>query len=79
MQLLYHIVHKGNINFGVSQGNVKDQKLPSREKTALELLYQRLDHRSTISLLAGDTAYVWEDINLRIYPDPFFTSCQKIE
>ena len=26
--------------------------------------------------MAGDTANVWEDIELRIYPDPFFTSCQ---
>ena len=27
-------------------------------------------------MLAGDTANVWEDIELRIYPDPFCTSCQ---
>ena len=39
-------------------------------------MHQRLDHRSTKSLLAGDTANVWGDIYLRIYPDPFFTSCQ---
>ena len=26
--------------------------------------------------MAGDTANVWEDIELRIDPDPFFTSCQ---
>ena len=24
----------------------------------------------------GDTANVWKDIELRIYPDPFCTSCQ---
>ena len=27
-------------------------------------------------MLAGDTANVWEDIELRIDPDPFCTSCQ---
>ena len=27
-------------------------------------------------MLAGDTENVWEDVELRIYPDPFCTSCQ---
>ena len=54
----------------------KTKKLPARKKIALELLHQILGHRSTISLLAGDTANIWEDIDLRIDPDPFFTSCQ---
>ena len=27
-------------------------------------------------MLAGDTANVWEDVELRIDPDHFFTSCQ---
>ena len=26
--------------------------------------------------MAGDNANVWNHIKLRIYPDPFFTSCQ---
>ena len=54
----------------------KTKKLPSRNKIALELLHHILVHRSPISLLAGDTANVWEDIYLRIDPDPFFASCQ---
>ena len=54
----------------------KTKKLPARNKIALELLHHRLGHRSTKSLLAGDTANVWDDIELRIYPDPCFTSCQ---
>ena len=54
----------------------KENKLPARKKIALELLHQRLGHRSTRSLLAGDTANVWEDVELRIYLDPFCTSCQ---
>ena len=43
---------------------------------SLELLHQRLGHISTISLLAGDTSNDWEDIELRIDSEPFFTSCQ---
>ena len=54
----------------------KAKKLPSRKKIALELLHQRLGHISTSSLLAGYTANIWEDVELRIYPDLFCTSCQ---
>ena len=54
----------------------KKNKLPARKKFSLELLHQRLGQRSTRSLLDGYTANVWEDIYLRIYPDPFCTSCQ---
>ena len=52
------------------------KKNPARNKIALELLHQRLRHRSTRLLLAGDTANVWEDVELRIDLDPFCTSCQ---
>ena len=51
-------------------------KFPARKKIALELLHHRLGHRSTRLLLAGDTANVWEDVELRIDSDPFCTSCQ---
>ena len=54
---------------------LKAKKLLSRKKVALELLDQILGHISTRSLLSGDTANVWEDIELRIDPDPFCTSC----
>ena len=37
-------------------------------------MHQRLGHRSTRSLITGDTANVWEDAELRIDPDPFCTS-----
>ena len=53
----------------------KKNKFPARKKIDLELLHQRLGHRSTRSLLAGDTANVWEDVELIIDPDPFCTSC----
>ena len=52
------------------------KKIPSRKKIALELLHQRLGHISTRKFLAGDADNVWEDIELRIYPDPFCTLCQ---
>ena len=54
----------------------KKNKLPERKKIALELLHQRLGHRSTRSLLAGYTANVWEDLELKMYPYTFCTSCQ---
>ena len=54
----------------------KKKKSPARKKISLELLHQILVHRSTISLLSGDTANIWEDIELRTDPDPFCTSCQ---
>ena len=52
------------------------KKNPKRKKIALELMHQRLGHRYTRSLIVGDTANVWEDAELRIYPDPFSTSCK---
>ena len=54
----------------------KKNKFPAGKKIALELLHQRLGHRSTRSLLAGDTANIWEDVELIIDPDPFCTSCK---
>ena len=54
----------------------KTKKLPYRKKIALELLHQRLGHISTRSLSAGDTANIWENIELRIDPDTFCTSCK---
>ena len=52
------------------------KKNPKRKKIALKLMHQILGHRSTRSLLAGDTTNVWEYVELRIDPDPFCTSCQ---
>ena len=54
----------------------KKTNFPVRKKIALELLHQRLGHISTRLLLAGDTVNVWKDVELRIYPDPFCTSCR---
>ena len=54
----------------------KKNKLPARKKIALKFLHQRLGHISTRSFLSGDTANVWEDVELRIDTDLFCTSCQ---
>ena len=54
----------------------KRKTLPARNRIDLEILHHKLGHRYTRSFLAGDTANVWEDIGLRIDPDPFCTSCQ---
>ena len=54
----------------------KTKILPARKKIALELLHRILYHRSTISLLSVDNVNFWEDIELRIDPDPFCTSCK---
>ena len=54
----------------------KKNKFPARKKIALELLHQILGHRSTRSLLAGDTDTFWEDVELRIHLGHFCTSCQ---
>ena len=73
---LPHSAQRKHTFLGEIKEMSKTKKLPSKNKIALELLHQRLGNRSTISFLSGDTAYVWKDIGLRIYLDPFFTSCQ---
>ena len=47
---------------------------PKIKNIALELMHQISGHRSTRSLIAGDTANVWEDAELKIDADPFCTS-----
>ena len=54
---------------------LKSMELSPSKKVALGLLHQRLGHRYTRSFMVGDNANVWKNIELRIYPYPFFTSC----
>ena len=42
----------------------KSKKMEPRKKVALELLYHRLVHRYTISLMAGDTEIFGRILNL---------------
>ena len=62
----------------ISRGNQEYviKKIPAGKKIDLELLNQILGHRSKRSLLSRYTVNIWEDVDLRIYPDPFCTSCQ---
>ena len=67
---LPHSAQRKHAFLGKIKDMSKKNKFPARKKIALELLHQRLGHRSTRSLLAGDTANVWEDVEPRIYPYP---------
>ena len=39
-------------------------------------MHQRLGHKSTRSMIVGDTTNDWEDVEIIIDPDPFCTSCK---
>ena len=54
----------------------KAMKLSPRKNIYLESLHQILGHRSTRSLMDGDTANFWKDIEPGMDPDPICTSCQ---
>ena len=73
---LPHSAQRKHAFWGKIKQMSKSNKRAPRKKVALVLLHYRLRHISTISLMAGDTANVWKDIELRIDPDPFCTSYQ---
>ena len=75
MVTLPHGAQRKHAFLGEIKEMSKTKKLPYRNKAALELLHQRLGHRSTRSLWVENTDNAWEDIELRIDPDPFCTSC----
>ena len=62
--------------FGKNKIKVKITKEKSQKENHLVLLNHILEHRSTKSLMDGDTVKFWEYIAIRVYPDPFCTSCQ---
>ena len=62
MLTLTHSAQRKHEFLGKIKNVSKKNKLPARKKIPLELLHQRSGHRSKISLLAGDTANVWEDV-----------------
>ena len=75
--LAHSAVRKHAFMVKSTESSKKDAKRnPKRKKITLELMHQRLGNRSTRSLMAGDTANVWEDAELKIDPDPFCTSCK---
>ena len=68
---LQHSVQRKNEFLEKTKEEAKPKKVTDRKKDTLELLHHRLGHRFTRSLMAGDTVNVWQDIELRIYPEPF--------
>ena len=61
---LPHIVQREHEVWGEIKKTSKIKKLPSRKNITLEFLHQILGQKSTRLLLAGDTANVWEGIEL---------------
>ena len=76
MRLLYHIVRRGICIWGKINQMSKSKKIAPRKKVALELLHHRLGNIFNRSLMAGYISNVWKDIERRVDPDPFCTSCQ---
>ena len=56
---LPHSAQRKHAFIGKIMEKSKKNKSPERKKIDLELLHQRLGHRSTRLLLSGDTANVW--------------------
>ena len=59
----------------VKKEKSKPQKQIPKNKVSLEILHQRLGHRSKRSLLARDTENVWQYIDLKVDPDPLYALC----
>ena len=76
---LAHSTQRKHAFLGKIKEMSKTNKLPARNKIALELLHHRLGHRSTRSFLGGDTANVRSDVEIIIDPHHFFTSCQILQ
>ena len=55
---LPHCAQRKHAFAGKIKNMSKKNKFPDRKKIALEFLHQRLGHRSTRSLIAGDTVNV---------------------
>ena len=72
---LPHSAQRKHTFLGKIKQMSKSKTFSPRKKFALELLHQRIGHRYTRSFIAGDTENVWKDTEIRIYPDPFCTSC----
>ena len=71
-----HSAHRKHAILVEQKENTKSKEVGPRKKVDLELLKQRLRHRSIRSFMDGDAANVWQDIELRIDPDHFCISCQ---
>ena len=73
---LPHSAQRKHLFLVKTKENSTPQKQIPKKKCSLGLLYQRLLHRSTSSLLSGYTVIFNRYIELWVDPEPFFTSCQ---
>ena len=73
---LPHSAHQKHVFLGEIIQMSKSKKIAPRKKVDLELLHHILGHISTRLLMSEDNVNVWKDIEFRIYPDYFCTSCQ---
>ena len=68
---LLNISQRIHAFFGETKQMSKSKKIATRREIDLELLQNILGHRSTRSLMSGETANVWKDIGLRIDTQSF--------
>ena len=52
------------------------QKQISKKKASLESWNHGLWHRPTRPILSGYNANIWQDVEIKVDPDPFYTSYQ---
>ena len=76
MVTLPHSAQRKHEFFVKTKEKDKSKKGTPNKKVAMELLHHRLGHISTKSLMTGDNASFWHDIELRIHPYHFCKSCQ---
>ena len=76
MVTLLHSAQREHAFLGKIKQMSKSKKKAPRKKVSFELLHHRLGNISTKSLIDGCTANISNDIELRIYTDPFCISCQ---
>ena len=73
---LPHSAQRKRVFWGRIKQMSKSKKVVPKKKVALGLSHHRLGHIYTRSLMDGYTANIWQDIELRIDPYSFCTSCQ---
>ena len=73
--LLYSAYIKHTFLVKTKENSKPHNQIPEK-KVYLESLHHILGNRSTISLLAEDTEFFWQYVELGVNPDPFCTSYQ---
>ena len=71
-----HSAKRKHVFLGETKQMSKSKKIAPRKKFYFGLLHHILVHKYTISFMDGYNEKICKDIELRIDPDHFFTSCQ---